>query len=139
MASETSANGVIKIDVSDTLTAVGEVTGYSITYTSDTVETTVLKSSDNSRTYLPTLSSYTASIDAMYDYSNDAQKAMFDAITNGTVSSYELYPSGDTSSTLKYSGEGIITSFAVTGSVGEMITATFEVQGTGVLTKATIA
>ena len=59
MATHTAANGVIKVGSN----AVAEVTGYSIEYTSDTVEDTVI--GDSARTYIPTLKSFTASLDAI--------------------------------------------------------------------------
>jgi hypothetical protein len=126
MATETSANGVIKVGSS----AVAEVTGYSINYTSDTVEDTVI--GDSARTYKATLKSYTASIDVMYDQT-DAN-----GLTVGAEISYSLYPSGETSGDKYYSGTGIVTGRTITGSVGELITASFEIQGSGDLTEATV-
>jgi len=130
MATETSANGVIKVGS----TAIAEVTGYSITYTSDTVEDTVM--GDSARTYKATLKSYTASIDCMYDQTDtDGQLAL----NVGSEITYSLYPSGETSGDVYYTGSGIITSQAINGSTGEMISATFEVQGSGDLTESTVA
>ena len=130
MATETSANGVIKVGS----TAVAEVTGYSITYTSDTVEDTAM--GDSARTYKATLKSYTASIDCMYDQTDtDGQLAL----NVGSEITYSLYPSGETSGDIYYTGSGIITSQAINGSTGEMISATFEVQGSGDLTESTVA
>mgnify|MGYP000960087338 CR=1 FL=1 len=129
MATETSANGVIKVGAN----SVAEVTGYSITYTSDTVEDTVI--GDSARTYKATLKSYTASIDAMWDQSDtDGQLAL----NVGDNITYSLYPSGETSGDTYFTGSGIVTSLAVSGSTGEMITATFEVQGSGDLTEDTV-
>ena len=130
MATETSANGVIKVGS----TAIAEVTGYSITYTSDTVEDTVM--GDTARTYKPTLKSYTASIDCMYDQTDTNGQLALDV---GSEITYSLYPSGETSGDIYFTGSGIITSQAINGSTGEMISATFEVQGSGDLTESTVA
>lgn len=130
MATETSANGVIKVG-SD---AVAEITGYSVTYTSDTTEDTVI--GDSARTYKATLKSYTASIDAMWDQT-DADGQL--ALNVGSEITYSVYPSGETSGDTYFTGTGIITSMAVSGSVGEMITASFEVQGSGDLTESTVS
>jgi hypothetical protein len=129
MATETSANGVIKVGS----TAIAEVTGYSITYTSDTVEDTTM--GDLARTYKATLKSYTASIDCMYDQTDtDGQLAL----NVGSEITYSLYPSGETTGDVYYTGSGIITSKAINGSTGEMISATFEVQGSGDLAEETV-
>lgn len=130
MATETSANGVIKVGSN----AIAEVTGYSITYTSDTVEDTVM--GDTARTYKATLKSYTASIDCMYDQTDTNGQL---ALNVGSEITYSLYPSGETSGDIYYTGSGIITSQAINGSTGEMISATFEVQGSGDLTESTVA
>jgi hypothetical protein len=129
MATETSANGVIKVGSS----AVAEVTGYSINYTSDTVEDTAI--GDTARTYKATLKSYTASIDVMYDQTDTSGQLALDV---GTEITYSLYPSGETSGDKYYTGSGIITGRTITGSLGEMITASFEIQGSGDLTEASV-
>lgn len=130
MATETSANGVIKVGSS----AVAEVTGYSINYTADTVEDTVI--GDSARTYKATLKSYTASIDAMYDQTDTSGQLALDV---GTEITFSLYPSGETSGDKYYTGSGIITGRTISGSVGEMISATFEIQGNGDLTESSVA
>lgn len=130
MATETSANGVIKVGSN----AVAEVTGYSINYTSDTVEDTVI--GDTARTYKATLKSYTASIDAMYDQTDTTGQLALDV---GTEITFSLYPSGETSGDKYYTGSGIITGRTISGSTGEMITATFEIQGSGDLTESSVA
>ena len=130
MATETSANGVIKVGSN----AVAEVTGYSINYTSDTVEDTAI--GDSARTYKATLKSYTASVDVMYDQTDTTGQLALDV---GTEISYSLYPSGETSGDVYYSGTGIITGRTITGSLGELITASFEIQGSGDLTESSVA
>lgn len=130
MGTETSANGVIKVGSS----AVAEVTGYSINYTADTVEDTVI--GDTARTYKATLKSYTASIDAMYDQTDTSGQLALDV---GTDITFSLYPSGETSGDKYYTGSGIITGRTISGSVGEMISATFEIQGNGDLTESSVA
>ena len=130
MATETSANGVIKVGAN----AVAEVTGYSINYSADTVEDTVI--GDTARTYKPTLKSYTASLDAMYDQTDTNGQLALDV---GTEVTFSIYPSGETSGDIYYTGSGIITGRTITGSTGEMISATFELQGNGDLTESAVA
>jgi len=129
MATHTAANGVIKVGAN----AVAEVTGYSIEYTSDTVEDTVI--GDSARTYLPTLKSFTASLDAMWDETDTNGQL---ALVMGTTVTFSIYPEGDSSGDTYYTGSGIITGRTISTTVGEMITANFSIQGTGDLTETTV-
>ena len=129
MATHTAANGVIKVGSN----AVAEVTGYNIEYMSDTVEDTVI--GDVARTYLPTLKSYTASLDAMWDETDSTGQG---ALVVGTTITFSIYPEGEDAGDTYYTGSGIITGRTVSTSVGEMITASFTVQGTGDLTETTV-
>jgi hypothetical protein len=128
MATHTAANGVIKVGSN----AVAEVTGYSIEYTSDTVEDTVI--GDTARTYIPTLKSFTASLDAFWDETDTNGQG---ALTVGTSITFSIYPEGETAGDTYYTGTGIITGRTITSSTGEMITASFSVQGSGDLTEST--
>jgi len=128
MATHTAANGVIKVG-SD---SVAEITGYSLEYTSDTVEDTAI--GDSARTYIPTLKSFTASLDAFWDETDTNGQG---ALTVGTSITFSIYPEGDTTGDTYYTGTGIITGRTITSSVGEMITASFSVQGSGDLTETT--
>ena len=129
MATHTAANGVIKVGSN----AVAEVTGYNIEYMSDTVEDTVI--GDAARTYKPTLKSFTASLDAMWDETDSTGQG---ALVVGTEVTFAIYPEGEDSGDTYYTGSGIITGRTVSTSVGEMITANFTVQGTGDLTETTV-
>lgn len=129
MATHTAANGVIKVGSN----AVAEVTGYSIEYMSDTVEDTVI--GDSARTYIPTLKSFTASLDAMWDETDTNGQV---ALVVGTTITFSIYPEGDSSGDTYYTGSGIITGRTISTSVGEMITANFSIQGTGDLTATTV-
>jgi len=129
MATHTAANGVIKVGAN----AVAEVTGYNIEYMSDTVEDTVI--GDAARTYLPTLKSFTASLDAMWDETDTNGQL---ALVVGTTVTFSIYPEGEDSGDTYYTGSGIITGRTISTSVGEMITANFTVQGTGDLTETTV-
>lgn len=129
MATHTAANGVIKVGSN----AVAEVTGYSIEYTSDTVEDTVI--GDSARTYIPTLKTFTASLDAMWDETDTNGQV---ALVVGTTITFSIYPEGDSSGDTYYTGSGIITGRTISTAVGEMITANFSIQGTGDLTATTV-
>lgn len=129
MATHTAANGVIKVGSN----AVAEVTGFSIEYNSDTVEDTVI--GDTARTYIPTLKSFTASLDAFWDETDTNGQG---ALTVGSSVTFAVYPEGDTTGDTYYTGSGIITGRTISSSTGEMITASFTVQGSGDLTETTV-
>ena len=129
MATHTAANGVIKVGNN----AVAEVTGFSIEYNSDTVEDTVI--GDTARTYIATLKSFTASLDAFWDETDTNGQG---ALTIGSSVTFAVFPEGDTTGDTYYTGSGIITGRTISSSTGEMITASFTVQGSGDLTETTV-
>jgi len=129
MATTTAANGVIKVGSVE----IAEVTGYSIEYQSDTVEDTVI--GDTARTYKSTLKSFTASLDVQWDPASAANQ---DDLIVGTEITFQIYPEGETVGDTYYTGSGIVTGRSVTSSVGEMVTASFSVQGSGDLTTTTV-
>jgi len=130
MATHTSASGVIKVGSN----AVAEITSYSLEYTSDTVEDTVI--GDSARTYKPTLKQFTASVDAFWDETDTNGQV---ALVVGTEITFSIYPEGDTSGDTYYTGSAIITGRTISSSTGEMITANFTLQGNGDLTESTVA
>ena len=130
MATHTSASGVIKVGSN----AIAEITSYSLEYTSDTVEDTVI--GDSARTYKPTLKQFTASIDAFWDETDTNGQV---ALVVGTEITFSIYPEGDTSGDTYYTGSAIITGRTISSSTGEMITANFTLQGNGDLTESTVA
>ncbi len=130
MATHTSASGVIKVGSN----AIAEITSYSLEYSSDTVEDTVI--GDSARTYKPTLKSFTASVDAFWDETDTNGQV---ALVVGTEVTFSIYPEGDASTDTYYTGSAIITGRTISSSTGEMITASFTLQGTGDLTADTVA
>lgn len=129
MAITTAADGVIKVGSA----AVAEVTGYSIEHTSDTVESTVI--GDTARTYEPTLKSFTASLDVQWDPESASNQ---DDLVVGTSVTFQIYPEGEASGDTYYTGSGIITGRTVSSATGEMVTASFSIQGSGDLTITTV-
>ena len=129
MATHTAASGVIKVGAN----AVAEITGYSIEHTSDVVEDSVI--GDAARTYKATLKQFTASLDAFWDETDTNGQLALDV---GTEVTFSIYPEGEDSGSTYYTGSGIITGRTISTSVGEMITASFSIQGNGDLTETTV-
>ena len=125
-------SGVVKYDVSGTPTAVAEVRSFTIDQETATVENTVMGDSD--RTYLPSLSQFSGSMDVYFRDDDSAANALFAGI-GADAASIELYPSGETTG-IKLSGEIIVTGHSITSNFDGMVEASVSFQGTGALTKA---
>ena len=132
MATHKGSSGVVKIAADGgSVAVVGEVRSYSIDETADTVEDTVM--GDTVRTYLPSLTSATLSVDAYWD-DLDAQQLILDA---GTDIDWEIYPTGTGTGEKYYSGGGVVTAKTITASFDGMVEASFSVQVSGAITEAT--
>lgn len=129
MANYQGNNGAVKIKSgSDALTAVADVRSWSVTMTRDTVERTAM--GDDFRTYLKGLQTYTGSMEIVYNDSEDAiVNTAFNPDTDATVN-VELYADINNTTTAKFTGDVIITSFAVTNTFDGLMTATVDFQGT---------
>ena len=130
MAVQTSADGVIKSGAN----AIAEVTSFSFEQTSDTTEDTVI--GDTDRSYKATLKSFTATIEGFYDPADTSGQ---ETLSVGSEISFSIYPQGEGSGDVEITGSGMITGKTVTNSVGEMVTASFSVQGNGALTYGTVS
>lgn len=132
MATHKGSSGVVKIAADGgSVAVVGEVRSYSIDETADTVEDTVM--GDTVRTYLPSLTSATLSVEAYWD-DLDAQQLILDT---GTDIDWEIYPTGTGTGEKYYSGGGVVTAKTITASFDGMVEASFSVQVSGAITEAT--
>lgn len=129
MATHKGSEGVVKVG-SDT---VAEVRSYSIEEAAETLEDTSM--GDTARTYLPSLTTFSGSIDAFWDETDATGQG---ALTNGASVTLNLYPEGDTSGDTYYSGTVIVTGVTRTASFDGMVEATITFQGTGALTESTV-
>ena len=132
MATNKGSSGVVKIAASGGSAAVvGEVRSYSIDTTADTVEDTVM--GDSARTYLPSLTSATLSVECYWD-DGDAQQLVLD---EGTDIDWEIHPTGTGAGEKYYSGGGVVTAKTITASFDGMVEASFSVQVSGAVTEST--
>lgn len=131
MATNKGSSGVVKIAASGgSVAVVGEVRSYSIDTTADTVEDTVM--GDTARTYLPSLTSATLSVECYWD-DGDAQQLVLD---EGTDIDWEIHPTGTGAGEKYYSGGGVVTAKTITASFDGMVEASFSVQVSGAVTEA---
>jgi len=130
-ATYTGELGVVKYDVSGTATAVAEIRSFTIDQEQATVETT--KMGDTTRTYLPSLSQFSGSMDVFFRDDDNAANALFSGIGAGAAT-VEIYPSGETTG-IKLSGEIIVTGHSISSNFYGMVEASVSFQGSGALTK----
>jgi predicted secreted protein len=129
MAVHKGSEGTLKIGAN----AVAEIRSYSIEETGDTLEDTTM--GDTARTYLPSLTSWSGSVDVYWDETDTTGQG---ALTVGAIVTLNVYPEGDTTGDTYYTGSAIVTSVSRSASFDGMVEASISVQGTGALTSTTV-
>ena len=112
-------------NISNTLTDV------SFPQTIDTAETTAFGSSNKS--YIVGLKDTTISVSGIWD-------ATVDGYISGTEPASRSFiygPAGSTGGNVKYTGEAIMTNYAVNNPVGDVVTFSMDLQVTGSVTRGT--
>lgn len=129
MATHAGSEGIVKVGSN----TVAEVRSYSIEESADTLENTSM--GDSARTYLPSLTSWSGSVDVFLDETDTLGQG---ALTIGGSITLNVYPEGDVTGDTYYTGECIVTGVSKSGSFDGMVEASISVQGTGALTTATV-
>ena len=130
MATHKGSEGTVKVGTN----AIAEIRSYSINETSDTVEDTTM--GDSARTYLPTLKTFSGSMDVYWDETDTNGQV---ALTVGSTATISIYPEGDASSDTYLTGSIIVTGKTVNASFDGMVEASISFQGTGALSTSTVA
>jgi hypothetical protein len=99
----------------------------------ETAETTTF--SKSAKTYIVGLSDATISISGKFDSTSDGYLA--GVLGQAASLSFEYGPAGSTGGLIKYSGECFLTSYEVSATVGDVVTATAEFQVTDTVTRGT--
>ena len=119
-------------------TAVGELRGFSVEHTAETIDDTVM--GETSRGYKVTYKGFTATVDVLYDPADSGQ----DALAVGSTVTLNLYPEGQStygtpdSGDEKITGSAIVTGKSITSSYDGIIEASVSLQGSGDLTFTTV-
>ncbi len=129
MANHKGSEGVIKIGGN----LMAEVTSWTLTQTSSTIENTEL--SDTTRSYLSGLSDYTGSVDAWWDETDTNGQV---ACTIGASVALYFYPEGATSGDTFFSGTALVTGITRSASVDGLVEISLTYQGTGALAISTV-
>lgn len=130
MATHTGKDGAVYVGAN----AVAEIRDWSLETTSEVVADTVM--GDSWVTNKPTLKSWTSSFNAYWDETDTTGQG---ALTEGSEVTLNLYPEGNTSGDVYYTGSAIVTSISRSASFDGMIEASFSVTGNGALTQSTVA
>jgi len=128
-------DSVFKLDNSGgTLTDISSyVNNVDFPETSDVSETTTL-GADN-KTYIAGLKDATISLSGLWDSTADA---IFGAVVGQSATlSFEYSPEGTTGGNVKYEGEAILTSYAISSPVGDAVGYSADLQVSGAITRGT--
>ena len=101
--------------------------------TADVAETSVLGASN--KTYLAGLKDATIGLTGFFDATADA---IFGAVIGQSATlSFEYSPEGTASGKIKYSGECILTNYALSSPVGDVVAYSGDLQVSGAVTRGT--
>lgn len=130
MATHTGSEGTVKVGAN----AIAEIRSYTLEESADTLEDTTM--GDTARTYKPSLTTYTGSIDVLWDETDTTGQG---ALTIGSEITLNMYPEGSVSGDTYMTGAAIVTGRSITASYDGMVEMSISVQGNGALTTTTVA
>ena len=130
MATHTGSEGTVKVGSN----AIAEIRSFSIEESADTLEDTTM--GDTARTYKPSLTTYTGSVDVLWDAGDTTGQGALDI---GVEVTLNLYPEGDTSGDIYYTGSAIVTGVTINSTYDGLVEMSISVQGNGALTQTTVA
>ena len=135
MAFTHGKDSVFKLDnASGSLTDISTyVNNVDFPETADVSETTTL-GADN-KTYIAGLKDATISLAGLWDATADA---IFGQVVGQSATlSYEYSPEGTATGKIKYTGEAILTSYAISSPVGDAVGYSADLQVSGAVTRGT--
>ena len=128
MATYRGQDGVFQaITSGGTLASVTSLKSWSIEENIDAIESTVMGAT--SKTYSAGIKGWTASCELLYDLSDAVQA---DLVVGETVD-IKIWPN-TVSQAESFAGSGIVTATSQSGAIGDIVTSSVSVQGTGALT-----
>ena len=130
MATHTGSEGTVKVGSN----AIAEIRSFSIEETADTLEDTTM--GDTARTYKSSLTNYTGTIDVLWDETDTTGQG---ALTIGAEVTLNLYPEGDVTGDVYYTGAAIVTGRTINSSYDGLVEMSISVQGNGALSETTVA
>ena len=114
--------------------AVAEVKEWSISESGDTIEDTIL--GETARSFKPGNTEWEGSMGCFWDETDTNGQG---ALTIGAEVTLNLYPEGNASSDVYYTGSAIITGIERSAAFDGMVEASYSFKGNGALTESTVA
>ena len=130
MATHTGSEGTVKVGAN----AIAEIRSFSVEESAATLDDTTM--GDTARTYRTSLTTFTGTIDVLWDETNTTGQG---ALTIGAAITLNLYPEGDTAGDTYLAGAAIVTGRTVNSSFDGLVEMSISVQGNGALTQTTVA
>lgn len=129
MATHKGSEGTVKVGSS----SIAEIRSYSIEESADVLEDTSL--GDSARTYLSSLTSFSGTIDVLWDETDSSGQG---ALSVGSEVTLNFYPEGDGAGDTYYTGSAIVTGVSRSASYDGLVEASISVQGNGALSETTV-
>jgi predicted secreted protein len=129
MATHTGSEGTVKVGSN----AIAEIRSFSIEESADTLDDTTM--GDTARTYKSSLTTYTGSVDVLWDETDTTGQG---ALTIGAEVTLNLYPEGDASGDTYLTGSAIVTGRTINSTYDGLVEMSISVQGNGALTQTTV-
>ena len=128
MATYKGQDGVFQaITTGGPLASTNNLKSWSVEESTDSIESTVMGAT--AKTFTTGIKSWTASCELLYDLSNAVQA---DMVIGETVD-IKIFPN-TSSQTESFAGTAIVTATSQSGAIGDLVTSSITLQGTGALT-----
>ncbi len=129
MACYVGKDGVLKIGA----VTIGEVTNFSVEETAETIDCTAM--GDVYRDFIASYKNWTASAEVHWDPDDTGQTA----VVVGTEVVLNLYPEGDVSGDVEFTGTAIVTGKTINSTFDGIVSSSLTLQGKGLLTEGAVA
>lgn len=133
MANHKGSEGVVRLGTAPGSNLIAEIRSYSISETADTLDDSSM--GDTARTFLPSLKSFSGSVDVFWDETNTTGQM---ALTAGATGVINVMPEGTGAGSTYYHGSIVVTGFTINAAFDGMVEASITFAGNGALTKATV-
>ncbi len=136
MAVHAGKEGIVKVGASPV--AIAEVKEWTLETTGEVVDSTSINTATSNagwRTFVSTLNSWNGSVSCFWDETDTNGQETLDA---GSTVALKLYPEGDTTGDVFFSGNAIVTGITRQAALDGLVEVNFTFQGTGALTQSTV-
>ena len=115
---------------------VAEIRSWSLEEQGETADTTTFANAGGWRTHLHTLKGWSGELECYWDETDSNGQG---SLTIGASVTLNVYPEGDSSGDVSYSGTATVTGITRQAAVDGIVEAAFSFQGNGQLTEATVS